>query len=260
MQNEIIGEVFDIIDYQLESLNLIKSPSQATLSPWRTRTIRLLTGLIVPEELRILERLSEPSYTKDKASFEHFLLNLKRDIQKFPEMYLVQNAVSSKPKTQAPPQFLPRERTISSRKVFIVHGHDNLAKLDVARTVEKLGLEAIILHEQPNQGRTLIEKFEENASLVGFAIIILTPDDIGYPKDKPDPDNFRARQNVVLELGYFSGLISRRRLSVLYKGKVEIPSDYLGIVYTELDNAGAWKMKLAKEMKLAGLKVDLNSL
>lgn len=146
----------------------------------------------------------------------------------------------------------------NSNSVFIVHGHDEVAKTSVARFIEKLGLEAIILHEQPNKGQTIIEKFESNAANVGFAVVLLTPDDVGVPKDTPSNVNARARQNVILELGYFCGALGRNNVCVLYKEEVEIPSDYLGVVYTPLDSTDGWHLKLAKEMKEAGLDIDLN--
>lgn len=89
-----------------------------------------------------------------------------------------------------------------SRKVFIVHGHDKETKQYVARFLEKLGFEVVILHEQANMGRTLMEKFEANAE-VGFAVILLTPDDVGGTR-VGGPQQPRARQNVLLELGYLS--------------------------------------------------------
>jgi predicted nucleotide-binding protein len=142
--------------------------------------------------------------------------------------------------------------------VFIVHGHDEAAKNSVARFVEKLGLKPIILHEQPNLGRTIIEKFEANASTASYAVVLLTPDDVGTSKDTPHDVKKRARQNVVLELGYFTGVLGRKHVCVLYKEGVEIPSDYMGIIYTPLDSADGWHLRLAKEMKEAGLEVDLN--
>lgn len=147
---------------------------------------------------------------------------------------------------------------INTKRVFVVHGHDDLVKSSVARFIEKMGLEAIILHEQPNNGKTIIEKFEANAAGVSFAVVLLTPDDVAAPASNPDHLRHRARQNVVLELGYFCGALGRNRVCVLYKGDVEIPSDYLGVIYTPLDDAEGWHLKLAKEMKVAGLDIDLN--
>jgi predicted nucleotide-binding protein len=139
--------------------------------------------------------------------------------------------------------------------VFIVHGHDIEAKESVARHVEKLGLKAIILHEMPNKGRAVIEKFEDYSN-VGFAVVLLTPDDLGASKDKREELKPRARQNVIFEFGYFVGKLRRERVCVLYKENVEIPSEYEGILYVEMDKGGGWKQALTKEMKEAGIRID----
>lgn len=148
--------------------------------------------------------------------------------------------------------------TKKNNRVFIVHGHDDNSKVNVARFIEKLGLEAIILHEQASMGKTIIEKFEEHASSSCFAIALLTADDVGYPQNKEREAKPRARQNVIFELGYFCGALTRKNVSVLYKEGVEIPNDYLGVVYTHLDEGGAWQLQLAKEMKSAGIDFDMN--
>ena len=148
----------------------------------------------------------------------------------------------------------------NGKHVFVVHGHDEAAKESVSRFIEKLGLRALVLHEQPNRGRTIIEKFEDYSN-VGFAVVLITPDDIGVAKDmadKPDKWKPRARQDVVFELGFFSAKLGRSRVCVLYKENVEIPSDYQGVAYVPLDSGGAWRLKLAKEIKSAGLGIDLN--
>jgi predicted nucleotide-binding protein len=146
-----------------------------------------------------------------------------------------------------------------SKRVFVVHGHNNETKESVARFVEQLGLEAIILHEQPSSGGTVIEKLERYAD-VGFAVVLLTPDDVGAAASERDQLKPRARQNVILELGYFIGRLSRRRVCALYKKGVEIPSDYQGVVFIELDPAGAWHVKLAQELSEAGVPISLESL
>lgn len=143
------------------------------------------------------------------------------------------------------------------QKVFVVHGHDEVATQTVARFLEKLKLEPIVLSEQPNEGRTIIEKFEAHAD-VSFAIVLLTPDDLGCPKDRPDQLRPRARQNVILELGYFIGRLTRQRVCALHKGSTEIPSDFHGVVYVPMDEGGGWKLKLVTELKQAGLDLDLN--
>lgn len=144
--------------------------------------------------------------------------------------------------------------SISSKSVFIVHGHDNEAKETVARFIANLSLKPIILHEQPNNGKTIIDKFETNADEIAFAVVLLTPDDIGKSVSSTEYKN-RARQNVIYELGFFNAKITRSHVCVLKKGDVEVLSDYLGVVYIEMDKSGAWKSQLAKEIKAAGLPV-----
>ncbi|WP_201603625.1 MULTISPECIES: TIR domain-containing protein [Pseudomonadota] len=148
--------------------------------------------------------------------------------------------------------------TQSSRKVFVVHGHDDHAKEMMARFLEKNDFEAIVLHEQASGNKTIIEKIEHFAD-VGFAIILLTPDDMGKSKDG---DNYqpRARQNVILELGYFMGKLGRNRVCAFKSGDLEIPTDFSGVIWNQLDNAGAWKQVLSKELSEAGYNLDSNKL
>lgn len=148
-----------------------------------------------------------------------------------------------------------------SDKIFIVHGHDEEMKQTVARIVEKLDLKPIILHEQPNGGKTIIEKFETNSNDVSFAIVLFSPDDKGCTVDSfPDDGKFRARQNVILELGYFIGKLGRDRVFVLHKNSsnFELPSDIFGVLYTPYDIN--WKFELVKELKACGYDVDANKL
>ena len=155
---------------------------------------------------------------------------------------------------------LETSQSTFGNEVFIVHGHDDEAKETVARFVENFGIEATILHEQANRGQTIPEKFEEHASEAGFAIILLTPDDVGASKDERDKLKPRARQNVVLELGYFWGRLGRGRVCVLHKGGVELPSDMQGLLYVPMNSPNGWQLPLATEMKQAGLPIDLNKL
>lgn len=145
----------------------------------------------------------------------------------------------------------------TTNEVFIVHGRDDGAKEAVARFLTKLDLKPIVLHEQPNQGRTIIEKFEEYAR-VGFAVVLLTPDDIGALQDQSENLQPRARQNVILELGFFLGKLGRNKTCALRKENVEVPSDYDGVIYISMDSHGAWKMELVRELKGAGFNVDAN--
>lgn len=141
--------------------------------------------------------------------------------------------------------------------IFIVHGRDEAAKQMVARFIEKLDLNPIILHEQPNAGRTIIEKFEDYTS-VGFAVVLMTPDDVGASVEDKDNLKLRSRQNVVFELGFFQGKLGRKRVCALYKEEVEIPSDYQGVLFVPMDKDFGWKLLLAREIKAAGISIDLN--
>lgn len=146
-----------------------------------------------------------------------------------------------------------------TNRVFVVHGRDEGTRSIVARFLESLKLEAIILQEQANEGRTVIEKFEDYAD-VGFAVVLCTPDDIGKLDAEGEELRPRPRQNVVLEWGFFLGSLRRNRVCALLKGDVEIPSDYAGVVYIKLDESEGWRTQLAIELQRAGLPVDLNDL
>jgi predicted nucleotide-binding protein len=166
------------------------------------------------------------------------------------ELYPAPSESSGTPESFATPAIQNTDFT----HVFLVHGHDDGAKESTARFLEKLGITAVILHEQPNLGKTLIEKLEHYGK-VPFAVVLLTPDDEGRAKDAPTL-NPRARQNVVLELGYFVGHLGRMHVCALYKGGVELPSDYDGVVWIDMD--GEWRVPLARELRAAGFTVDMN--
>ena len=141
-------------------------------------------------------------------------------------------------------------RKCDKRKVFVVHGHNAVLKLDVARLLEKVGIVPIILSEQPNCGKTLSEKLEKHSD-VGAAICLYTADD--ECKDGAR----RARQNVVLETGYFWGKLGRDKMVILADKGVELPSDMQGVVYTDTTN---WQFSICKELKQMGYDIDLNCL
>lgn len=147
----------------------------------------------------------------------------------------------------------------NSDRVFIVHGHDDTAKIKTARFVEQLGYKAIILHEQASSGRTIIEKIEQHTD-VGFAVVLYTPDDVGNSKGKVENLQLRARQNVVFEHGFLIGKLGRDRVVALVDGALELPNDISGVVYIKMDAAEAWQLQLAKEMKQAGFDIDMNKL
>jgi len=144
-------------------------------------------------------------------------------------------------------------------KVFIVHGHDGEAKERTARFIEKLGFEAIVLHEQASRSMTIIEKIEKYSNDVGFGIVLYTPDDMGNVKGKAEKGElkYRARQNVVFEHGFLIGKIGRENVTPLVEGAIELPNDISGIVYI---NDKDWQLDIAKEMKAAGYNIDFNKL
>lgn len=141
-----------------------------------------------------------------------------------------------------------------NRKVFIVHGHDDIAKMEAAYFLSRAGFTPIILHEQPSAGKTIIEKIEEYTD-VCYGIVLYTECDLGHAKDEKD-EHPRARQNVVFEHGYLIAKLGRSRVTALVKGKVETPGDISGVVYTEMDVAGAWKNELANNMLKVGIPFD----
>jgi len=177
-----------------------------------------------------------------------FLESRIRDLKEDTEPVLIASTLAALSATAA-----------DSKKVFVVHGHDDGTKEKVARYLTKLGLEPVILHEQPNQGRTIIEKFEDHATEVACAVVLLTADDIGgtkgTPQDKLQP---RARQNVIIEFGYFAGLLGRKRAFALVEPGVELPSDLKGLIYISLTGDAEWRLQLVREFKAAGIEVDAN--
>jgi predicted nucleotide-binding protein len=113
----------------------------------------------------------------------------------------------------------------------------------------------VILHERPNKGRTIITKFREESVGIGFAVVLMTPDDLGKGKEASDL-NRRSRQNVVFEVGFFIGALGPERVAALVKGDMERPSDFNGVVYIDFDAAGAWKQRLGVELEAAGFEIE----
>ncbi|HEX3094363.1 MAG TPA: nucleotide-binding protein [Candidatus Angelobacter sp.] len=156
---------------------------------------------------------------------------------------------------------------ISNGKVFIVHGHDHGMKETVARYLSKVGVEPIILHEQADEAQTIIEKFEQHAD-VSFAVTLFSKDDLGVSNIDAQKSSesiesvlrSRARQNVVFECGYFIGRLGRKRVAVLHAEGVEMMSDYSGVVYIPFDAGDGWRLKLFKELKVAGFDLDANKI
>lgn len=161
-------------------------------------------------------------------------------------------------KTQTTTQIIPETKKTISNKVFIVHGHDELAIVQVSEVLRKLKLEPIILKDEASKSNTIIEKIERLSSDVGFGIVLYTACDIGGKDlDSLQP---RARQNVVLEHGYLMAKLGRENTLALKKGNVETPSDIQGLVYTPMDEHKAWQYKLVDELKASGYNVSKDTI
>lgn len=151
-----------------------------------------------------------------------------------------------------------------TKKVFVVHGRDEVAKTYLEVFLRELGLEPIVLHRQADEGMTIIEKFEKHSD-VGYAFILLTPDEVAYlaSEDKM-PDNernkeYRARANVIFEFGYFVGKLSRSRVCCLYTGDVSLPSDVSGMIYKRYDKSiEDVAYSIIKDLKASGYVIEIN--
>ena len=195
-------------------------------------------------------RVNAEAYERSLANVKAILESMLEEIQEYwPD--------------DAPAQAIAEAQVMSeqqvSNRVFVVHGRDDGSKETVARYLSSLGLVPVILHEQPNEGRTIVEKFEDYAD-VGFAVVLCTPDDVGTLASDPGNLRPRPRQNVVLELGFFLGKMGRNKVCALLDGDMDMPSDYGGVLYIRLDGGEGWKLTLAREMRAAGMNIDMNLL
>lgn len=251
---ERFKKIYDDIDVLIE--HRVRTSSQEFIS-WKTRAERFLRTHYGENSKEVLDfrntHFSLMIYTFNETESDYIeacksgLVESKAVFEVYLEE-LKENDVT-------PDNEATQDNSISKTKVFVVHGHDEALKQEVARIVEKQGLEAIILSEQANQGKTIIEKIEENAD-VGAAICLFTGDDYGRAKDATS-ENLRARQNVVFEAGYFMGKLGRGNVILIASPDIEIPSDLQGVVYTNKD---MWQTDVLRELKAIGYNVDFNKL
>lgn len=151
--------------------------------------------------------------------------------------------------------------TVDPAVIFVVHGDNAACAREVARMIGRsTGRDAVILREQPQDGRTAIERFDEVVTGAAFAVVVLTGDDEGRSRRELSDPCRRGRQDVIFELGFFFGKLGRDRVVVLVEEGVEHPSAVNGLFYTELDRAGAWQQDLARAMGAAGIQVRINRL
>lgn len=153
----------------------------------------------------------------------------------------------------ANPEFEAKPKKVSGNTVFIIHGHDKHLKTEVQLLLHRAGVNNIVLHEQADKGRNIIEKLIDETDSANYAIALLSAD------DELNDGTKRARQNVILEIGYFLGKLGKSRVRLLKKGDVEMPSDLSGVLYENYDEAGSWKIKICKELQAVGIFVDLEA-
>lgn len=204
-------------------------------------------------EMALIEdRLVKEGYVKILSRYEtseHFLCEITSLGKAFIERVVYEDMELNKV-----------NKFVEKKKIFIVHGHDGETKEKVARFIEKIGFEAIILHEQTSSSLTIIEKLEKYTD-VGYAIVLYTPCDKGGKNVDRAELKPRARQNVVFEHGYLLGKLGRDKVCALVKDEnIEKPSDVLNIVYIPMDDNDGWKIKIANEMKSCGFEIDMNKL
>jgi predicted nucleotide-binding protein len=147
-----------------------------------------------------------------------------------------------------------------SNRVFIVYGHDATAREQLELLLRRMKLEPIVLQNLPSGGQTIIEKLETSSNAT-FACVLLTPDDEGNAVGQPEQRRARARQNVVLELGMFLAKLGRKRVAILHKGNVELPSDISGLLYIAFrDRVDEVKERVAAELQEAGFSINIKDL
>lgn len=256
--NEVLGKLDELID---QAGNLDRRSFHA-LKDWKKCVLDLLQSSFVDEGIE--KEFEQTGVYRGNAipmggGTPKFVENLPRAV-KYLRVLREDIASSNQDTATEVDDIAATTGKVDNNRVFVVHGHDDGLKQEVSRTLERLGLEPIILSGQPNGGRTVIEKFEHN-SVVGFSVILMSADDVGRGRLEPEGAvSSRARQNVILELGYFIGKLGRNRVFVIKEPNVSQPSDIHGIVYEPVVGPGSWKLALHRELLAAGYGVDANKL
>jgi predicted nucleotide-binding protein len=239
------GMAADSKEFELLRQTLLSNQNLATQLPeWlkQHRNLDSFWGFIKPKFNTYAERRA---YLSDQFTPILDALEFGHQPQSAPNNNSVLNIIKPYPVAR------------NKRKVFIVHGRDNEAKQEASRFIEKLGLEAIILHEQASVGMTIIEKIERYSNDADFALVLYTACDQGRGVHESDTHHKnRARQNVVFEHGYLMAKLGRENVCPLVKGNIETPNDISGIVYVPMDEYSAWKNEVAKELKACGYTIN----
>lgn len=247
LQNKLI-KLYNEID----ELKNKKNSSDSDFKAWKTDVQLCLSGLYGEKSIQFKNfnnRLFSPmSIVENTDRHELYVRDLETTKKEF-ERYIGDFEDESENASA-------KKKRFANNKVFVVHGHDGELKEKVARRLEQQGIEAIILSEQANRGKTIIEKLEAYSD-VHVAIALFTQDDLGASKEEKENEKYRARQNVVFEAGYFMGYLGRENTIIIVDENIEIPGDLSGMVYTTKDN---WEFEMLKELNAAGMKIDMNKL
>jgi predicted nucleotide-binding protein len=259
MRQGVEAELIKLINELTDTSEKLQRADE-TFFQLKERTTHLI-NLVFRDPQYLVNALNAINYDVDltprvRRKLVAFLGDLKHRLR-FPDRLKPSVKFLSPADLAADPALSSRMTPPSPQRVFVVHGHDVVARKMVARFLKRLGLQPVVLHQQPNIGMTVIEKLEHYSD-VSFAVVLLTPDDEGRSAGATEPPKGRARQNVVLELGYFLGKLGRRRVCALYRGSLELPSDYGGVLYVRFDDGGGWRSQLAKELKAAQFSIDTN--
>lgn len=202
----------------------------------------------------IYKRVAEEGKDGYQLIFDYFPTrnpNIDEKINSFNSQLLSYLAEALNDVIDANPEFEVQPKKVNGNTVFIIHGHDGYLKTEVQLLLHRAGVNNIVLHELADRGRNIVEKLIEETESANFAIALLSPD------DELNDGTKRARQNVILEIGYFLGKLGKSRVRLLKKGDLEIPSDLSGVLYENYDDVGSWKIKICKELQAVGIFVDL---
>lgn len=259
-----VGQLFEHLTNEIKD-NPVFDIYEAKVDTWLTWLDKNEGGNVgidwqMPHTFADAKQLAYAMYKKVRDSDYDWLFfvsgedNLTRAVEKFNQFFLPHFKQALQDIANANPEHAASSlKKVGGKTVFIIHGHDHAMMNELQLLLKNGGVSYIVLHEQADRGRTIVDKLAEESALSNFAVAILSPDDL------LENGQYRARQNVILEMGYFIGLLGKERVRLLVKGNIEIPSDLYGILYERYDEQGAWKARLAKELIAAGIFVDLQA-
>jgi predicted nucleotide-binding protein len=264
MNEEVTIPSRSLIEGLLEELEALPHRDEQRLDALRQRGAMVLRNIYGPGSRYVTQFIGvsfKPNYLVMKSGahdrwwnegvsrMRNLLSTMLAEIDTFPQKVIE-------------PKETPGPTALTLEKIFVVHGHDNEMLSALESFIMKLGLKPVILRNQPSRGRTIVEKIEDYSD-VSSAVVLLSPDDSAYPRGASSSDaKFRARQNVIFELGFFIGKLGRHNVIAVHRTDehFEMPTDYEGVIFTPYDDGGGWKLALAKELQAIGFRFDAANL